>query len=47
MPVDRPSDLIEALLEPIEPRPECFRCIRPEVESSSLWQPRTVNSKSC
>jgi hypothetical protein len=39
MPVDRTSDLIETLLETIEPCRERLRRVENEVESGGLWQP--------
>jgi hypothetical protein len=41
MPVDRAGDLIETLLEAIEPCGERLRRVRSVVESGRLWQPGT------
>jgi hypothetical protein len=46
MPIDRPSDLIETFLEPIEPSRECLYRVGNEVEASGFWQPCTVRSQS-
>jgi hypothetical protein len=46
MPIDRPPNLIETLLESIEPRRECLYRVRNEVEASGLWQPRAVSAES-
>jgi hypothetical protein len=46
MPVDRLSDQIETLLEPVEPRRERLRRVGNDVESSGLWQSTAVSSQS-
>jgi hypothetical protein len=42
MPVDRPSDLIETLLKAVKPCRQRLHRVGDEVDSSDLWQPRTV-----
>ncbi len=46
MPVDRASDLIETLLEAVEPCRERLYRVGNEVESGGLWQPSAVCSRS-
>ena len=46
MPIDRAGDLIETLLESVEPRRQHLHRVGNEVEASGLWQSSAVSAET-